>query len=90
MRYPIAIEPGSDTTAWGVVVPDLPGCFSAGDTIDEAIANASEAITAWIEAVLDDGGDVPTPTAIEQHRKNREFKGWIWALAEVDATVQDR
>ena len=24
------------------------------------------------------------PTAIEQHRKNREFKGWIWALAEVD------
>ena len=27
MRYPIAIEPGDDATAWGVVVPDLPGCF---------------------------------------------------------------
>ena len=37
MRYPIAIETGSDTTAYGVVVPDLPGCFSAGDTIDEPI-----------------------------------------------------
>lgn len=37
MRYPIAIEPGDDTHAWGVVVPDLPGCFSAGTTLDGAI-----------------------------------------------------
>jgi predicted RNase H-like HicB family nuclease len=27
MKYPIAIEPGNAATAWGVVVPDLPGCF---------------------------------------------------------------
>lgn len=32
MRYPIVIEAGDDATAFGVVVPDLPGCFSAGDT----------------------------------------------------------
>lgn len=44
MRYPIAIENGDDKHAFGVVVPDLPGCFSAGDTIDEAIDNAKEAI----------------------------------------------
>ena len=44
MRYPIAIEPGEAKTAFGVVVPDLPGCFSAGDTLDEAIANAAETI----------------------------------------------
>jgi predicted RNase H-like HicB family nuclease len=31
MRYPAAIELGSDTTAYGVAVPDLPGCFSVGD-----------------------------------------------------------
>lgn len=37
MKYPIAMEQGSDTQAWGVVVPDLPGCFSAADEgIDEA------------------------------------------------------
>jgi hypothetical protein len=40
MPYPIAIEPGNDTTAWGVVVPDLPGCFSAGDTLEEAMLEA--------------------------------------------------
>jgi HicB_like antitoxin of bacterial toxin-antitoxin system len=27
MRYPIAIERGTETAAYGVVVPDLPGCF---------------------------------------------------------------
>jgi predicted RNase H-like HicB family nuclease len=55
MKYPIAIEPGNDTNAWGVIVPDLPGCFSAADSgIDEAIDNAKEAIELWIEAALDD------------------------------------
>ena len=53
MRYPIAIEPGDEGTAFGVVVPDLPGCFSAGDSIDEAIINAEQAIDAWIETALD-------------------------------------
>jgi len=44
MRFPIVIEPGDEQHAFGVVVPDLPGCFSAGDTLDEAIDNAKEAI----------------------------------------------
>ena len=44
MRYPIAIEPGDSQHAFGVVVPDLPGCFSAGDFLDEAMAPAREAI----------------------------------------------
>lgn len=38
MRYPVAIESGTETEAFGVVVPDLPGCFSAGDTMEEAMA----------------------------------------------------
>ncbi|MFP3374822.1 MULTISPECIES: type II toxin-antitoxin system HicB family antitoxin, partial [Gammaproteobacteria] len=45
MFYPIAIEAGDHEHAYGVIVPDLPGCFSAGDTLDEAIKNAKEAIT---------------------------------------------
>ncbi|WP_295580959.1 type II toxin-antitoxin system HicB family antitoxin [uncultured Lamprocystis sp.] len=87
MRYPIAIEAGDDRNAFGVVVPDLPGCFSAGDTLDDALTNASEAITLWIETVLDDGGTVPPPGRIETHRTNTDFNGWIWALAEIDPAV---
>ena len=36
MKFTIAIEAGTKKTAFGVVVPDLPGCFSAGDTVEEA------------------------------------------------------
>lgn len=91
MRYPIAIEPGDDTHAWGVVVPDLPGCFSAGDTLDEAIANASEAMALWIETALDDGLDIPKPGSVAALRELPEYAGWIWALAEVDpALLEDQ
>ena len=88
MKYPIAIEPGTNTTAWGVVVPDLPGCFSAADSgIDEAIDNAKEAIELWIESALDDSKDVPKPSAIADLQKKKEFKGWIWAIAEIDPSL---
>lgn len=88
MKYPIAIEPGGDKTTWGVVVPDLPGCFSAADSgIDEAIENAKEAIELWIEAALDAGEDIPKPSSITNLQKKKEFKGYIWAIAEINPAL---
>ena len=90
MRYPVAIEPGTDMEAFGVVVPDLPGCFSAGDTMDDALANAEQAIAAWIEAALDKGREIPPATDIESLRKaHKAFKNWIWALVTVDPAALD-
>ena len=90
MRYPITIEPGNNTTAWGVVVPDLPGCFSAGDTLEEAMIQAEEAVTAWIEIALDDGQAIPAPSPIETLRTaHPEFAGWLWALVKVDPSMLD-
>ncbi|WP_374481347.1 type II toxin-antitoxin system HicB family antitoxin [Zoogloea sp.] len=89
MRYPIAIEPGDDTHAWGVVVPDLPGCFSAGDTLDEAIEHAREAIELHIDGLLDDGEAVPPARPIGAHQRRPEFAGWIWALIEIDPAMLD-
>jgi predicted RNase H-like HicB family nuclease len=83
MRYPIAIETGNDTTAFGVVVPDLPGCFSAGDTLDEAIAGAEQAAAAWIDVTLDAGNPIPTPSSLEAIRQNREFAGWTFGVVVV-------
>ena len=81
MRYPIAIEPGNDTTAWGVVVPDLPGCFSAGDTLEDAMIQAEEAITGWIEVALDAGQDIPVPSPIDVLRTaHPDFEGWLWEI----------
>ena len=90
MRYPITIEPGNDTTAWGVVVPDLPGCFSAGDTLEEAMIQAEDAIIGWIEAALDDGQAIPAPSPIKTLRTaHPEFAGWLWALVKVDPAMLD-
>jgi len=89
LKYPIAIESGDETTAFGVVVPDLPGCFSAGDTLDEAVENSKEAIALWIETVLDDDGTVPAPGKLADHTKNPEFSGWTWAVVEIDGVLLD-
>ena len=84
MRYPIAVEKGDETHAYGVIVPDLPGCFSAGNTLDEAIVNAKEAIELWMEMVIEDGHPIPEASPIATHQANTEFSGWIWAVVEVD------
>lgn len=89
MRYPVAIEPGDDSRAWGVVVPDLPGCFSAGDTLDEAIENAREAIELHIDGLLDDGEAVPIAQPVGEHQARAEFSGWIWAVVEFDPAMLD-
>jgi predicted RNase H-like HicB family nuclease len=89
MQYPIAIEAGAEREAFGVVVPDLPGCFSAGDSLEEAIANTREAIAAWIDSELDAGRSVPEPGDLGRWQRKREYKGWAWAVVEVDPSRID-
>lgn len=59
MHYTALID-GADG-AYGVHFPDLPGCTAMGDTVDEALVNASEALRAWAEAVRSTDGIVPSP-----------------------------
>ena len=84
MKFPIAIEPGDEDTAFGVVVPDLPGCFSAGDTLEEAYAHAVEAIELWVETTLETGGTIPAPGSLRALRRDPELVGWILDMVEVD------
>jgi predicted RNase H-like HicB family nuclease len=89
MRYPIAIEPGGQSTAFGVLVPDLPGCFSAGDTLDEAFAGAEEAAAAWIDAALDAGEAIPAPSSLEVLRQNPDYAGWMFGVITLDPALFD-
>lgn len=89
MRYPVAIEPATDSTCFGVVVPDLPGCFSAGDTLDDAITGAEESAAAWIDAALDAGDPVPSPSSLDAIRQNPDYTGWIFGLITVNAALLD-
>lgn len=82
MKFLIAIEPGNETTAFGVVVPDLPGCFSAGDTLEQAFDNAREAIELHCEMLAEDGGELPLPLPMAEHQADTDLTGWIWAMVE--------
>lgn len=87
MLYPIAIEiPQAEGEAYGVVVPDIPGCFSAGDTIDDAVASAREAIELHVEGLADDNAPIPTASTVATHQAQPEYAGRVWAVVEIDIT----
>lgn len=85
MRYPIVLHT-DDGTRYGVTVPDLPGCFSAGDSFDAALESVAEAIDLHLEGLSEEGLDLPLPSPAAAHLGSPEFAGGVWALIEVDVT----
>lgn len=86
MLYPIAIEVGDQNTSYGVIVPDILGCYSAGDSLEEAIENTREAITVHLETLVDMNVDIPLPKAVDSNLNNDEYRGMLWALVDVDVS----
>lgn len=63
MKIRLIVERDPDTGRFSSVFPELPGCASAGDTVEEAITNAKEALELWFEPT-----EIPvseTPTLVE-------------------------
>ncbi len=83
MKYPVIIHK-DDESDYGVTFPDLPGCFSAGETIEEALINAREAAECHVEGFLIDSEPVPVARSIEEHKNNPEYKDGIWALVDLN------
>jgi predicted RNase H-like HicB family nuclease len=83
MNYPVVIHKDKDSD-YGVTVPDLPGCFSAGESMEDALENAAEAILCHAEGMMMDGQPIPPPTSIENYRNDDAYKDGIWALVTVD------
>jgi predicted RNase H-like HicB family nuclease len=83
MKFTIAIEPGTKDTAFGVVVPDLPGCFSAGDTVEDAFDNVREAIETHCELLAESGSDFPVTKSMSDWQNDPEYAGWMWGIVDV-------
>jgi len=64
MRFVVLLHKDPDSV-YGVTVPDLPGCVSAGDTADEALAGVVEAISLHVEGIEAEGQTVPAPRTVE-------------------------
>ena len=88
MKYPVVLHT-DDGTRWGVTVPDMPGRFSAGDTLDEALASVVDAMDLHLEGVTEDGGDVPQPGIVALHHGNPDFAGGVWALVDMSTARFD-
>jgi predicted RNase H-like HicB family nuclease len=70
-------------------VPDLPGCFSAGDTLDEALSRVEAAAAAWIDAALDAGEPIPAPSSLDEPRDNPDYRGWAFGVATLSPAPLD-
>jgi len=63
-HYVAIVEDAGADKAIGIWFPDLPGCFSAGDDIDDALRNAHEALALYAEAEAQEGRALPKPRTI--------------------------
>jgi predicted RNase H-like HicB family nuclease len=63
-HYVAIVEEAGAEKAVGIWFPDLPGCFSAGDDIDDALRNAREALALYAEAEAREGRALPKPRTI--------------------------
>jgi predicted RNase H-like HicB family nuclease len=88
-HYIAIIEDAGPDYAVGVWFPDLPGCASAGDDIDEALRNAPEALELYAESFAADGKQLPRPRTLTELKTDpeiaAEIKTYMVALIEFPA-----
>ena len=78
MKFPVVLHKDADSE-YGVTVPDVPGCFSAGETMAEALALHFEGLVA-------DGDPLPRASELDIHAVNPDYAGGVWALVDFDVT----
>lgn len=89
MEIPVVIHK-DEASVYGVTVPDIPGCHSWGETIDNAMRNARDAIYSHVETLQELGESVAVvPSQIEQLSKDAGYAGGVWALVDIDPARLD-
>ena len=83
MRFAIVVHKDRGSS-YGVTVPDLPGCFSGADSLDDAFVSAQEAILLHLEGLLADGEPLPQATPLQEHVGNEDYAGGFWGFVDVD------
>lgn len=82
MRYPVVIH-NELNSAYGVTVPGIPGCFSAGETMDEALDNTIDAIESHLALLAEEGELAP----IANHIHNEDYAGATWGFVDIDISA---
>ena len=82
MKYPLIIH--YDNIAYGVTVPDIPGCISAGDTLDEAMTSVEEAIDGHLTILAEDGAVIPQASSLDDHYQQAKAENAILSAIDID------
>ena len=86
-HYVAIIEEAGPDLAVGVWFPDLPGCMSAGDDIDEALRNAPEALQLYADGVASEGRRLPPPRTLTELKADPDvaddLEAYMVALIEL-------
>jgi predicted RNase H-like HicB family nuclease len=69
----VALVHKDEGTSYGVSFPDVPGCISAGDTFEEAVANAAEALAGHFALIKADGEAIPAARSFEELKRDPDF-----------------
>ncbi|MDN3275367.1 type II toxin-antitoxin system HicB family antitoxin [Frankia sp. RB7] len=72
-HYVAIIEDNGPDEAVGMWFPDLPGCISGGDDVDEALENAPEALALYAQELNEDGRELPPPRTLDELKADPEF-----------------
>jgi predicted RNase H-like HicB family nuclease len=73
MSGTIALVHKDEGTSYGASFPDVPGCIAAGDTFEEAVANAAQALAGHFALMQADGEAIPAPRSFEQLKRDPDF-----------------
>ena len=85
MKFPVVLHKDTDSD-YGVIIPDVPGCFSAGTTVAEAFENTQEALALHYEGLVADSAPLPQVRDIDAHLDNPDYAGGIWGVVDFDIT----
>ena len=88
MKFPVYLH-RAESGSFSGFVPDIEGCFFAGDNIDDAIADAFYAIDAHLEFQAEKGKTLPVAMPVEAHFDNVNCQGGYWAFVEIDLSKYD-
>ena len=80
--YPVCIYPG-DVSGYTVIVPDLPGCVTEGETIADALEQAIDAASGWVLDELEEGRKAPEASAAEKVKAD-EYKNGLVSVIMLD------
>ena len=80
--YPVCIYKG-DVSGYTVIVPDLPGCITEGETIADALQQVVDAASGWVLDELEEGRKAPEPSAVENVKAD-EYEGGFVSVVMLD------